>query len=286
MGFYSNDTVRSCNGKWKVANDMKMYGGAAVAGAGEAYAVSYEVSSDCDYASMIIESVSPASEEDETHMESDLEEGYVEGVYICEASHRNPEEFQKYTDNDSDPFLGGHSLNDYLSYCMEYKISPAINYIYERYGADGLEKAASRVKDSFYNDEMVSTIPNYLEAGYDLEKIKQYALISPSIVNEFQWYIATINENDEEYKYCEDLYRFCSVEMKQNNENYEETWCSWYLEDDLVNDLMSAIEQIEDNDYDDYAGALRRIMRLWQPEMFTKYGLNKNGRAINQASQQ
>jgi hypothetical protein len=35
---------------------------------------------------MIIESVSPASEEDETHMESDLEEGYVEGVYICTAS--------------------------------------------------------------------------------------------------------------------------------------------------------------------------------------------------------
>ena len=85
-GFYSNDTVKSTNGRWFVANDMKMYGGTAVAGAGEAYAVSYEVSGDCDYASMIIESVSPASEEDETHMESDLEEGYVEGVYICTAS--------------------------------------------------------------------------------------------------------------------------------------------------------------------------------------------------------
>ena len=65
---------------------MKMYGGTAVTGEDEAYAVSYEVSGDCDYASMIIESVSPASEEDETHMESDLEEGYVEGVYICTAS--------------------------------------------------------------------------------------------------------------------------------------------------------------------------------------------------------
>ena len=85
-GFYSNDTVKSTIGKWFVANDMKMYGGIAVAGAGEAYAVSYEGSGDCDYASMIIESVSPASEEDETHMESDLEEGYVEGVYICTAS--------------------------------------------------------------------------------------------------------------------------------------------------------------------------------------------------------
>lgn len=41
---------------------------------------------------MIIESVSPASEEDETHIESDLEEGYVEGVYICEASHCDTEE--------------------------------------------------------------------------------------------------------------------------------------------------------------------------------------------------
>ena len=86
IGFYSNDTVKSTIGRWLVANDMKMYGGTAVAGAGEAYAVSYEVSGDCDYASMIIESVSPASEEDETHMESDLEEGYVEGVYICTAS--------------------------------------------------------------------------------------------------------------------------------------------------------------------------------------------------------
>ena len=85
-GFYSNDTVKSTNGRWLVANDMKMYGGTAVTGEDEAYAVSYEVSGDCDYASMIIESVSPASEEDETHMESDLEEGYVEGVYICTAS--------------------------------------------------------------------------------------------------------------------------------------------------------------------------------------------------------
>ena len=85
-GFYSNDTVKSTNGRWLVANDMKMYGGTAVSGEDEAYAVSYEVSGDCDYASMIIESVSPASEEDETHMESDLEEGYVEGVYICTAS--------------------------------------------------------------------------------------------------------------------------------------------------------------------------------------------------------
>lgn len=88
-GFYSNDTVKSTIGRWFVANDMKMYGGTAVAGAGEAYAVSYEVSGDCDYASIIIESVSPASEEDETYMEYDLEEGYIEGVYICEASHRN-----------------------------------------------------------------------------------------------------------------------------------------------------------------------------------------------------
>ena len=86
IGFYSNDTVKSINGMWLVANDMKMYGGTAVTGEDEAYAVSYEVSGDCDYASMIIESVSPASEEDETHMESDLEEGYVEGVYICTAS--------------------------------------------------------------------------------------------------------------------------------------------------------------------------------------------------------
>lgn len=85
-GFYSNDTVKSINGMWLVANDMKMYGGTAVTGEDEAYAVSYEVSGDCDYASMIIESVSPASEEDETYMESDLEEGYVEGVYICTAS--------------------------------------------------------------------------------------------------------------------------------------------------------------------------------------------------------
>lgn len=89
IGFYSNDTVKSTNGRWLVANDMKMYGGTAVTGIGEAYAVSYEVSGDCDYASMIIESVSPASEEDETHMESDLEEGYVEGVYICTASQPN-----------------------------------------------------------------------------------------------------------------------------------------------------------------------------------------------------
>ena len=86
IGFYSNDTVKSINGMWRVANDIKMYGGTAVTGEDEAYAVSYEVSGDCDYASMIIESVSPASEEDETHMESDLEEGYVEGVYICTAS--------------------------------------------------------------------------------------------------------------------------------------------------------------------------------------------------------
>ena len=92
IGFYSNDTVRSCNGRWLVANDMKMYGGTAVVGEGEAYAVSYEVSGDCDYATMIIESVSPASEEDETHMESDLDEGCIEGVYICEASHCDTEE--------------------------------------------------------------------------------------------------------------------------------------------------------------------------------------------------
>lgn len=85
-GFYSNDTVKSINGMWFVANDMKMFGGTAVPGEEEGFAVSYEVSGDCDYASMIIESVSPASEEDETHMESDLEEGYVEGVYICTAS--------------------------------------------------------------------------------------------------------------------------------------------------------------------------------------------------------
>ena len=123
---------------------------------------------------------------------------------------------------------------------------------------------------------MVSTIPNYLEAGYDLEKIKEYALISPSIAYELQSYIATINDNDEEEKYSEDLYKFCSVEMKQNNEKYEYTWCGWYIEEDLVNDLMFAVEQIEDNDNDDdYIGALKRIIRLWQPEMFTKYGLNK-----------
>ena len=83
------------------------------------------------------------------------------------------------------------------------------------------------------------------------EIIKQYALISPALASELQWYIVTINDNDEEGKYSEDLYRFCSVEMKQNNENYEGTWCSWYLEEDLDNDLMSAIEQIEDNDYDE-----------------------------------
>jgi hypothetical protein len=64
--------------------------------------------------------------------------------------------------------------------------------------------------------------------------------------------------------------------MKQNNEKYEYTWCGWYIEEDLVNDLMFAVEQIEDNDNDDdYIGALKRIIRLWQPEMFTKYGLNK-----------
>ena len=100
-GFYSNDTVKSTIGRWFVANDMKMYGGIAVAGAGEAYAVSYEVSGDCDYASMIIESVSPASEEDETHMESDLEEGYVEGVYICTASQPDTANESPTRDNQS-----------------------------------------------------------------------------------------------------------------------------------------------------------------------------------------
>lgn len=275
-GFYSNDTVRSCNGRWLVANDMKMFGGTAVPGEEEGFAVSYEVSGDCDYASMIIESVSPASEEDETHMESDLEEGCIEGVFICEDSHCNTEQSQKYTGTDSDPFLVGRSLDNYLSDCNELGLLPAIDDIYERYGADGLEKAASMVRLTYYNDEMVSTIPNYLEAGYDLEKIKEYALISPSIAYELQSYIATINDNDEEEKYSEDLYRFCSVEMKQNNEKYEYTWCGWYIEEDLVNDLMFAVEQIEDNDNDDdYIGALKRIIRLWQPEMFTKYGLNK-----------
>jgi hypothetical protein len=207
-GFYSNDTVRSCNGRWLVANDMKMFGGTAVPGEEEGFAVSYEVSGDCDYASMIIESVSPASEEDETHMESDLEEGCIEGVFICEDSHCNTEQSQKYTDTDSDPFLGGRSLDNYLSDCNELGLLPAIDDIYERYGADGLEKAASMVRLTYYNDEMVSTIPNYLEAGYDLEKIKEYALISPSIAYELQSYIATINDNDEEAvtiagRYCE-----------------------------------------------------------------------------------
>jgi hypothetical protein len=117
-GFYSNDTVRSCNGRWLVANDMKMFGGTAVPGEEEGFAVSYEVSGDCDYASMIIESVSPASEEDETHMESDLEEGCIEGVFICEDSHCNTEQSQKYTDTDSDPFLGGRSLDNYLAIVM------------------------------------------------------------------------------------------------------------------------------------------------------------------------
>ena len=100
-GFYSNDTVKSTIGRWFVANDMKMYGGTAVTGIGEAYAVSYEVSGDCDYASMIIESVSPASEEDETHMESDLEEGYVEGVYICTASQLDTANESPTRDNQS-----------------------------------------------------------------------------------------------------------------------------------------------------------------------------------------
>lgn len=254
IGFYSNDTVKSCNGRWLVANDMKMYGGTVVAGEGEAYAVSYEVTGDCDYASMIIESVSPASAEDETHMESDLEEGCVEGVYICEASHcdteNNPE---VYSELDSDPFLGGLSLEE----CLENEIYPdfdddEIDYyngtlcnLYDKYGIEAVDKHI----DSWTEDDIGSLMEHLSQNEDDRNLCLKLAEQNSDIL---YWICDYYFTYDNRPYYNEELYRLTDLQIKYGYE----------LRNTIVGEF--GLDWIEGMDV---------LLALWQPVLFKKYGL-------------
>ena len=203
-GFYSNDTVKSRNGRWFVANDMNMYGKTAVAGAEEAYAVSYEVSGDCEYASMTIESVSPAPDDAQTHMESDLEEGCIEGIYICTASQCN------VTDEETNPLLDGLSLDK----CLENHDYPELEYLYNRYGEAGLEKVFGEIGDA---EEEVRI--------FGAEPIKRLAAVSKACATEMEICASTGLDGFEK----EDLFKAIYLRL-----NFGEEFTDTLSGDDFV----------------------------------------------------
>ena len=151
-----------------------------------------------------------------------------------------PEVFTKV----KDPILRGHdleSIDDWHCHCD-------IDYLYERYGLEAVEKYV----DGHYYDE------------YSEEQIEKYARLSPKLATHAQFCIWQ-KENDMDYgHFNEDLFRYCAIE-KGFGSLPDRTFC--------YETMSTCID--EECDPDEEEGGFDEFMRFWQPAIFKKYGLEE-----------
>lgn len=147
-----------------------------------------------------------------------------------------PTQLEIFSDQDSDPFLGGYSLDR----CLENQLYPDLDYLWERYGDDGLYKVFSSFSD-----------PEEDVDYYSAETIKRLATVSKTCASEME------------------LCASCAVDGFEKEDHFR-----------AISLLLSFGEEFTDtlsyNDFDDYVcgyGDIDRILYYFDPELLRKYGL-------------
>ena len=152
------------------------------------------------------------------------------------------EQLQKYTDKDSDPFLGGLSLEK----CQEDYIYPDLDYFFDRYGDEALRKVFDAM-----------SVPEDDIEFYEAETIKRLAKVSKACATEMQ--LCSICEVDGFDK--EDIFKAAVLLIHILNK--EEFWDSFDSEEypDFFDKLIPTLNDYIAKGSVDAAQVLKKALR-------------------------
>lgn len=148
-----------------------------------------------------------------------------------------PDDFKRIADKEGDPNLGGQSLESFL----ESDECCAIDYLYERYGLEAVERYAENREDVFeFEDE---------------DKRERFAQLSPVLAAKVAFSVWGDAFGSSKYM-PEDIFHYGALEKKMGTLP-DQTFCYQAMQ-----------SSAEDGIFDEF-------MKWWQPSIFKKYGLEE-----------